>query len=266
MRVDEYMRMIWEGDNQHAEDIRQSTIPSRLIKFVWLDGIANDEKKFKTLENDEVWISHRRALNDPYEFKGMTLDRKKFESAGFSQDDIELYQTLFNMDEYGMACLSANTVDYLPMWAYYTNNYEGFCVEYDIVKKDCIHEVMYETNRIKVSSLVFQSRDAIAEAVRLGSHTPKADFFARLFLQNLFIKAESWKHEKEYRIVYPLNDGKGVNVPVKKLGMRTRRIIAGTNSSLKNTEELNLISNSLGLGDVYKCGLSENEYSIELLR
>ena len=59
------------------------------------------------------------------------------------------------------------------------------------------------------------------------------------------------EHEKEYRIVYPLDkNSKGMNVPVRKLGMRTSRIVAGMNCSEDNKKKLNEISNSLGLGNI----------------
>lgn len=90
-----------------------------------------------------------------------------------------------------------------------------------MIKKDCIHEVLYEPERIKVVSLIFQSREAI-----ICGQMKEADFYLTLFLQNLFIKAKSWEHEKEYRIVYPLDNSVGMNVPVHELGMRTSRIVA----------------------------------------
>ena len=41
-----------------------------------------------------------------------------------------------------------------------------------------------------------------------------------------------------------------MNVPVRKLGMRTSRIVAGMNCSEDNKKKLNEISNSLGLGNI----------------
>lgn len=179
------------------------------------------------------------------------LDRNKLLNAGYSNDIIDYYQQLFDFSDYGITCLSANSIDYLPMWAYYTNNHRGFCVEYEVIKKDCIHEVLYEPERIKVASLIFQCRDAIKKAIILGQGE-QAEFYSTLFLQNLFIKAKSWEHEKEYRIVYPLDNDIGMNIPVSNLGLRTSRIVAGINCSKNDIVRLNEISNELGLGNVYK--------------
>lgn len=130
-----------------------------------------------------------------------------------------------------------------------------------MIKKDCIHEVLYEPERIKVVSLIFQSREAI-----ICGQMKEADFYLTLFLQNLFIKAKSWEHEKEYRIVYPLDNSVGMNVPVHELGMRTSRIVAGINCSEDNILKLNEISNSLGLGNVYKSRIHPEKYTVDYVR
>ena len=196
MKIEEYLQLLSEGKVDEARKVRFSTIPSKLIKFIWLDESEKDEKKFLSLQREEIWFAQKDLLNDPYEYKGILLDRKKLSEAGYSPDVIEKYQTLFDFSDYGITCLSSNNMDYLPMWAYYTNNHKGFCVEYEVIKKDCIHEVLYEPERIKVASLILQSGDAI-----ISGQVEKANFYSNLFLQNLFIKAKSWEHEKEYRIV-----------------------------------------------------------------
>lgn len=260
MKIEEYLQLLSEGKVDEARKVRFSTIPSKLIKFIWLDESEKDEKKFLSLQREEIWFAQKDLLNDPYEYKGILLDRKKLSEAGYSPDVIEKYQTLFDFSDYGITCLSSNNMDYLPMWAYYTNNHKGFCVEYEVIKKDCIHEVLYEPERIKVASLILQSGDAI-----ISGQVEKANFYSNLFLQNLFIKAKSWEHEKEYRIVYPLDENsKGMNVPIHRLGMRTSRIVAGINCSEDNKKKLNEISNSLGLGNVYTSRIHSEQYTIPM--
>lgn len=259
MKINEYLKLLSEGKIDEARKVRISTIPDKLIKFVWLDESEKDEKKFLSLQREQIWFAQKDLLNDPYEYKGMLLDREKMSSAGVSSAAIEKCQTLFDFSDYGVTCLSSNNIDYLPMWAYYTNNHKGFCVEYEVIKKECIHEVLYEPERIKVASLILQSRDAI-----LSRQIEKTNFYTALFLQNLFIKAKSWEHEKEYRIVYPIGDNSiGMNVPVYKLGMRTSRIVAGINCSEDNIMKLNKISNSLGVGNVYISRIHPEKYTID---
>ena len=118
----------------------------------------------------------------------MIVDRQKLRNAGYSQERIDVYKKLLDLENCGITCLSDNQIDYLPMWAYYTNNHKGFCVEYDICKKSCIHEVMYETERIKIASLFIQSKEAVKKAILTGERT-EADIIAKILLQNLFVKA-----------------------------------------------------------------------------
>lgn len=262
MKIDEYFKLLLEGKEKKAEEARISTIPDKLIKFIWLDESEKDDLKFLTLKRDEMWIAHKDSLNDPYEYKGMLIDKEKFIKAGYPIEIIEKYQTIFDFNDYGVTCLSSNSIDYLPMWAYYTNNHKGFCVEYEVIKKDCIHEVLYEKERIKVASLIIEYIDAI-----ISGQKKKADLFIKIFLQNFFIKAKSWEHEKEYRIVYSIDENSdGINVPVNKLGMRTSRIVAGINCSEDNKKKLNEISKSLGLGNVYISKIHPEEYKMDCMR
>lgn len=267
MRIVEYLDLLSKGQKEEANQIRFMTIPDKLVKFIWLDGSITDEKKYITLKNNEIWFAHKDSLNDPYEYKGMFLDQQKLSEAGYPPNIIEEYQKLFDLNEYGITCFSSNPVEYLPMWAYYTNNHKGFCVEYDVVKKDCIHEVLYEPERIKVASLIFQSKEAVKHAMTTGDRV-KADFLSTLFLQNLFIKAKAWEHEKEYRIVYPLDNNIGKNVPAYKLGIRPSRIIVGVNCDDNDIKRLDNISNGLGLGNgnVYRSKIHSDKYTIDIIR
>ena len=262
MKIDEYFQLLLEGKEQEAEEARISTIPDKLIKFIWLDESEKDDLKFFTLKRDEMWIAHKDSLNDPYEYKGMLIDKEKFIEAGYPIETIKKYQTIFDINDYGVTCLSSNSIDYLPMWAYYTNNHKGFCVEYEVIKKDCIHEVLYEPERIKVASLIIECKKAIKSGQK-----EKAHLYTKLLLQNLFIKAKSWEYKKEYRIVYPIDENSnGMNVAVYKLGMRTSRIVAGINCSEDNKKKLNEISNSLGLGNIYTSKIHSEEYKMDCMR
>ena len=185
MKIDEYLQILFEGKMSEANEIRVSTIPDRLIKFIWLDGSTTDDKKFCSLKRNEIWFAQKDYLNDPYEYKGMILDRQKMRESGYTDYIIDSYEKLFDFNAYGITCLSANDIDYLPMRAYYTNNHKGFCIEYEVIKKDCIHEVLYEPERIKVASLIFQCRDAIKKAITLGQKNKQSStqlYFYKTYL------------------------------------------------------------------------------------
>ena len=51
MKTNEYLQLLFEGKMDEAKDVRLSTIPDKLIKFIWLDGSATDNKKFLSLKS-----------------------------------------------------------------------------------------------------------------------------------------------------------------------------------------------------------------------
>lgn len=264
--MNDYFKYIKEGKLDEAEKVRMASVPDKLINFVSLVNIKEkDERKFKTLETKSLWFSNIQNVNDPYEFQGIILDEDLLREKNYSQEQIEQCKSILDFKDFGIACLSANQPDFLPMWAYYTNNYKGFCVEYDVIKKDIIHKVIYEPCRIKIASFIFQIIDAYKSAMKTGDSNEIKKYY-KMLMQEFYIKADSWSHEKEYRIVYPIGDEKGENISLNKLGLKIHRIIAGINCSNENLIELDRISNALGLGNVYKSKLDCSEYTINIYR
>lgn len=266
MKTKEYMNLLKNGRVKEAEKLRQSTIPVKLIKFIWLDGSETDEKKFETLKRDEIWFSNKSFLNDPYEFEGMIIDRDKLQINGYPDAIINMFEKMLTLDQFGITCFSANEIDYLPMWAYYTNNHKGFCVEYEVTEKKKIHEVFYEQERIKIARIAVDYMSALEKTLSSNKQTAELDSLGTILMQNLFIKAEQWKHEKEYRIIWEIGDKIGENVSVSELGLKTSKIFAGTKCDVQKIKRLNDISNSLGLGNVYKSCIHPEHYTIEVER
>ena len=54
MKTNEYLQLLFEGKMDEAKDVRLSTIPDKLIKVIWLDGSATDNKKFLSLTRNEI--------------------------------------------------------------------------------------------------------------------------------------------------------------------------------------------------------------------
>ena len=64
MKIEEYLQFLSEGKVDEARKVRFSTIPSKLIKFIWLDESEKDEKKFLSLQREEIWFAQKDLLND----------------------------------------------------------------------------------------------------------------------------------------------------------------------------------------------------------
>lgn len=69
MKIEEYLQLLSEGKVDEARKVRFSTIPSKLIKFIWLDESEKDEKKFLSLQREEIWFAQKDLLNDPYDIR-----------------------------------------------------------------------------------------------------------------------------------------------------------------------------------------------------
>ena len=259
----EYYRLLRENKVEEAEEYRTSHTPEKLIKFFSLsENIEENNKKFASLESNQIWFSKPNRLNDPYEFKAMYINRSPRTSKVSPVDDLynaSLARLVNQGENFAVASFSANSFDCLPMWAYYTNNYQGFCVEYDIVNPQLIHEVEYEDHR---TAALKYAEPLCKELLHLAKDTPNKTALERIILQQFYIKHSSWRHEKEYRIIYPYSGENGLNVPLNLIGLKIKRIVAGLNCSLNNLLRLNYISNKLGCGNISQCVISEEQYTL----
>lgn len=256
-----------EGNIDLAEDIRLKTIPDKLYKFISLDGSEYDAKKFETLQTGCLWFCGADMMNDPYEHKGMKIDRDMLYAAGIPHEVISGLEGIFDTRDYEMVSLSASDYNNLPLWAYYTNGSRGYCVEYNVVNKNAIHEVLYEKEKVIVGKLLIEAVQYAKRAMS-GDRTAKdkADSYLKILMQNMFLKDLSWSHEKEYRIVHPILKCAGENIPINCVGLQVSRIISGLNCASSDKEKLNEISNSMGCGDIFCAILSDNTFGLDLVK
>jgi len=249
-----------------AEEYRKTTIPDKLIKFISLTDLSEDnDLKFKTLRDRSVWFSTIATLNDPYEFQCMFIDRKKLESLGYPAQVISWLEELLDglRKQFALVSLSAKAPDCLPMWAYYSNNHRGFCVEYDVLKSDKLYAVSYEPKRIPIASLMTNIFISIKEMIAAGQ-TSNADleFLRTIFSFQFCMKHHSWQHEEEYRVLYPISNTNGINVQESSIGLHASRIIAGLNCSAEHKLKLNEISNAIGCGNISCSNISGTNYTL----
>lgn len=96
-------------------------------------------------------------------------------------------------DHLRIACL---TQDYknIPMWYYYAQGHQGICIKYsikDFNNEDIFLPVIYPSKRKKESNFKFFPTD---KQKKCGA------------VFNSIVKDESWKFEKEWRIIQYVND------------------------------------------------------------
>ena len=261
-----YLSLLLERKIAEAEEYRKTTIPPKLIKFISLSSDkTSNEKKLNTLAEEKLWFSSVDKLNDPYEFQCMYIDEERLIKCGYPQVFINFFKELLGqeMHEFATVSLSNNTINNLPMWAYYTNNYKGFCIEYDVIQPDAIHEISYESHRVPLAVIIAEFYDEFKKMQERGEKTNNdVEFYATILQQQLFMKHISWSHENEYRIIYPSGNSEGIAVPIQCVGLRTRRIVAGMNCSAEHIERLKEITISLNCEPLSQTKVSNNSYTL----
>ena len=267
--MERYFELLKEYNFDEAERIRQEQVPKKIYKYYWLSDNDSDGDicKFDTLERNCVWLSSVERLNDPYEFRCMYIDEEALKEQKYPVRVINAYKKIFEKlrQEVCLTSFTQNDQFFLPMWAYYSNNHSGFCVEYDVLNPKNIYKISYEPKRIGLARLVAENfNDFIAE--RKGKDVDdNLNFSSTVFMHQFFMKHESWSHERQYRIVYPVGEkvDKGCYISTRDIGIAPKKIYAGYNCTKRNIGILNSISNSLGCGNVIKLRLSDNDFIFE---
>lgn len=238
--MDKYIELLFEGESKQAQKLMRSMIPDKLYKFVPLteDEVLN-ESKFDCIEHNTFFFSTVKKVNDPYEFKGIYLAEEDLINIGWPESEAKRILSSYDPDAwFAIGCFTGNDEHFLPMWAYYTNNYRGYCVEYNVDDPTQIYKVLYDTERspgaLAVSGLLYAHREEMEQ---------EAEYIQSLLKTALFTKHMSWKWENEYRILNPLSDptSPGSKVELSKVGLSTARVIAGINCKPEHQERLHAI-------------------------
>lgn len=237
--MEQYYKLLEQRKYDEAIKARAACIPSKLYKFFVLvnDDSAESEKRLKALENDSTWCAMPYKMNDPYESHAFCLNREELRRLGFEEYVIQKIEEGLDLSHfYYLCCFTGNNEHFLPMWAYYTNSYQGFCIEYDVVRPKLIHPVEYAFERPALANTIYH--------ILLANKENRIDdkmYFFRLIQELLFYtKNITWKHEKEYRVVVPVDKEteEGILVSNQRLGVKPHRLIAGCCCSDTNKQRL----------------------------
>lgn len=119
------------------------------------------------------------------------------ETQGFS-----VLEDLLNMhDRMYVGCLSA-TYESILMWSYYGDDHKGVCIEIDIDENsEYLSEVQYQGERPAMQTEKLLRNYCGQLFANAGKENANATLLP-LILQPYITKAEGWKHEKEYRLIY----------------------------------------------------------------
>lgn len=191
-------------------------IPNKIYKYY---SLTENEKlnkiKLNTLLQQKVYLSKPSTFNDPFDTKSFFYRPKnlmKFDI--LKKYDGKLIDDFSKLSR--IACFTRNGVNSMPMWAHYSNNHRGYCVEYDTndtknhLIKSCCFPVQYTDKRVDISNIMEQLVEEILqlkeEAKKKNIKEIKVDNLLIIWISMYYslLKHKSWEYEKEIRLVINL--------------------------------------------------------------
>lgn len=202
-----YIELYRQGKFQEAVEYKATQIPTRLIKYYGLnENEIINKSKMEYLKEQKIYLSSFSEFNDPFEGKFFRFDSAKLENHGWNKDMVKHYYDLI-AGNFRYTCLSDTDENNMPMWAYYANNHQGFCVEYLLcdTQKKYIFPVTYEPERVAANvittNLLYEYMEMKEQGRNYTDTSADANVYLQMMILSLAAKHKSWEHEKEYRII-----------------------------------------------------------------
>ncbi|SEG53886.1 Protein of unknown function [Methylobacterium sp. 190mf] len=189
--------------------------PKKLYRYRALTDKHDDpagktfKQEIKAIKDNYIWASNFKAMNDPMEglYKGDDTFRER----------VDLYHALFQSKlNVGIVSFSETPTNEL-MWAHYTNNMRGICIEYDVSK--LLAELDDDDQLVRMT---------YDEEMPVISKTASIDSLARSVLGR---KNHRWSQEREWRLMTTKMNEVRYNNPEC-----ITRIILGTNLDNHQTD------------------------------
>jgi hypothetical protein len=206
------------------------------------------QRDLESLKSDYFWAPSREFLNDPCEglYNRSPLDHQLGLIGSISTpgnksveksflDVKSAVESIFSfVDKVGIYSLAKSENEEL-LWAHYAYGHKGFCVEYDLEKL-----ISFENQDYKVIDVVYSDRP-----LKLGSSEILINPDQTVFLKKLIgAKPDSWKYEKEIRIITPSHGRHDYDFRAVK------SIYFGLH--MPNDQKLTIMESMVGRGILYK--------------
>ena len=254
MDYEKYIELYRQGKFSEAVAYKATQIPTRLVKYYSLNDDKNtNESKIQYLKEQRIFLSPFTGFNDPFEGKFFRFDKEKLDSCGWDREMvITFFISLAKSFKY--TCLSDTDENNMPMWAYYANNHQGFCVEYLLceMQKKYIFPVTYEPERVSANAittnLLYEYMKMREEGKDYTDTSADANVYLQMMILSLAAKHKSWEHEREYRIICHRDDFPAI----------PSEIYIGLNCKEEYRKELIEVGKSIDVCKVYQMEFDED--------
>lgn len=238
-----YFDFLQNRDIDNAVKYLVECVPDYLYKFYSLSEKENDEldqKKLNTISENCNWYDIPENQNDPFDMRMAYIDEDIAETKGAISESVKMARCLLDELQHGFALCSFTNSDLnnLPMWAFYANNHRGFCVKYKVNKKQMLFRVFYEKDRVGIFATIINLYVAMVESEKRGQETKELECYRHILMNLINCKHISWNNEKEFRIIIPSENHKGLNVSNEIVGIKPVELYMGIKCSLSNQKKL----------------------------
>lgn len=266
MNKNTFYKILTEGSWIEAMKYKDNFIPKVLYKYYpifderYADFKKENEDRFNTLSNNNIWVSSYKKFNDPFEFKMLALDKKRLEDNNWEIQKVEETLEMFK-ERTLVVCFSCDVKINMPLWTHYASNHSGYCIKYIVNDPRNIFPVSYESTRSNTAVIPANMIAEMYKSYDQKLKEPTEEFYRHFsyFYLSLTCKYKFWSYENEYRLLYPwVIPVDGLSVPVRDVGLSIGDIYIGCKCKKPYKEKL------MSIGRELKCSVYEmyiDEYS-----
>ncbi len=218
------------------------------------------EYSLDALINQYFWFSKREFLNDPFDlgnFKAgkdlLTVINVLAKNYG---EEIDVEKISNNILDYASCSFTNSELD-KQMWAYYAQDYHGWCLAFQ-------RGEMNTKNESPLSPVIYVSDDLKPIFPQLNYQKYGNDNNENLIRRILCTKHESWKHEQEERMVIKM---KGKNTGDKRAWgtYELKYIVIGNKMNSPYKQIILTMAKMLNI-NVYEIVLNNMNFSLDKRR
>lgn len=192
------------------EYLKNLITENSIFKFIqFSDDVGLNNQKLTALKNGLLWFSHHRYLNDPSEYE-MAYDKKRVcKKTGMPESDID-FAFGTQKDLYELCSFTYENNEY--MWSQYSNNGNGFCIEFGVNNYDLLYPVIYcDKSEFNFTEMIIRSILLLKKSPKLLFETNDPVSILRYILKNPMNGKLNSADEKEVRMLYAPTDNKEFN-------------------------------------------------------
>lgn len=255
LKLEEDIKAVCKATYENA----RHHIVSPIYKYYSLnENLELNNNKLSCLSENKIYLASRSEFNDPYDDKGYTYQREEIKNYAkhFGMEWIlaDLYPNFKRI-----ACFTMSGIDNLAMWAHYSNNHQGYCVEYNpnllenFELKSILLPVEYVDKKIDLTDMI-KNRIEMVKRKRDQMLLVNALTWCSVFLS--CVKHNSWSYEQEIRSVRPKSLSEYINAVPNK-------IYIGSMCKKEYYDRLIQIGRDLNI-NVYRMGIDEEDIRYKL--